>query len=354
MSIQRAKLSKELLGVLCEKYSPSYRFSDFDINKVYIDYTKEEKEKSRDVSSVISNNIVPNEFFICYTYKDELFFLVSGDDDYTDDNIIKHQSDIIDLFIMQHEKSLRVNKSLSSNEFYNALYTYEEAEYTGHTYTDLVDFIEPFSLYKIDNNSRLLRNGTCAYAYYRLCEARNSDFPWEKDTLNEIESVIFAESVNIPYHNILNSLSSRQWTHIFLESYKMIEHLFSVVFLSDLDEETEIETAKLAYIIEKNLKWRAPEDKSIERIFNEISDEFSDSELYRKIEKIKKKKVQDMRLDNWYYTEIRNQIAHFRIIHQNIEFSNKEWNTIIRFNFMIVKYLYEKYDRYLALENLRR
>lgn len=347
MSIQRKKLEKELLKKLCEKYSPSDRFWNFDINNVYIDYTEE--EKSRNVTSIVTNNIVPNEFFICYTYKDELYFLVRGDEDFTDDNITKYQSNIIDLLIMQQENSLRVNPSLSSNEFYNTLYTYEDPEYSGHTYLDLVSFIEPFSLYKIDNDSQLLRDGTCAYAYYRLCEARNSDYPWEEDTLNEIERVIFAESDNIPYHNILNALSSRQWTHIFLESYKMIEHLFSIVFLSDLDEETEIETAKLAYIIEKNLKWRAPEDKSIERIFKEIKDEFYDNELYKKLEKIKKKKVHEMRLDKWYYTEIRNQIAHFRIIHENIEFSNKDWNTIIRFNFMIVKYLYEKYDKYLAL-----
>ena len=290
MNIQLKKLEKELLEVLCEKYIPSYRFLDFDINKIYIDYTKEEKEKSRNISSIISNNIVPNEFFIYYTYKDELFFLVCGDNDYTDDNIIKHQPDIIDLFIMQYENSLKVNAFLTSDEFYNTLYIYEEPEYSGHKYSDIVSFIEPFSLYKIDNNSQLTRVGACAYAYYRLCEARKNDFPWEEDTLNEIESVIFAESDNIPYHNILNSLSSRQWTHIFLESYKMIEHLFSVIFLSDLDKETEIETAKLAYIIEKKLKWRAPEDKSIERIFNEIKNEFSDSELYQKIEKIKKTK----------------------------------------------------------------
>ena len=114
MSIQRKKLEKELLKKLCEKYSPSERFSNFDINNVYIDYTEE--EKSRNVTSIVTNNIVPNEFFICYTYKDELYFLVRGDEDFTDDNITKYQSNIIDLLIMQKENSLRVNASLTSNE----------------------------------------------------------------------------------------------------------------------------------------------------------------------------------------------------------------------------------------------
>lgn len=349
MSISRKELSSKLIHCLCDNFKISSRFLDFDISKVYFNYTDAEKEKSNKIISVLTNKIVANEFFICYTYNEDLYFLVCGDNDFSDENIVKVPSDIIDLFIICSENCIKIDRNVTSDEFYNIFYTYEVAEYSGLTYSDIIDFMEPFSLYKLDKDSVLsLKCDSCIYAYYRLCEARYNSFSWKNETLDEIENVIFCKSNNIPYHNVLFSLSSRQWHHIFLESYRMIEHLFSAVYLNDVSKETGISITKLSDVFENILNWRPPEEKAIERIFQEIETEFDTYDVYEKVIEIKRKNNPDEKLHKWYYKEIRNQIAHFRITHRNIEFTDEEWNELIQFNFLIIKYIYEKYDELLS------
>ncbi len=163
-----------------------------------------------------------------------------------------------------------------------------------------------------------------------------------------IESAIFSESDKTPYYNIIFALSSRQWRHIFLESYKMIEHLFSVKYLKTVSDNTGIKSIELAKTFEEILNWRPPEEIAIKQIFEEIGSNFANDTIYKELLCLKTNKAGEEALYKWYYKEIRNQIAHFRVIHENIEFSNDEWNIIIRFNFFVINYMYNAYDDYIS------
>ena len=49
-----------------------------------------------------------------------------------------------------------------------------------------------------------------------------------------------------------------------------------------------------------------------------------------------------MKLHKWYYQK-RNSIAHYRAIHEPVKLDAADWNTMIKFNFEVIEYLYDKY-----------
>lgn len=350
VSIQRKKLTKKMFEILYNKFGDTQRFSDFDLEKVYIDFTEQEKEKSSGIDIILTVKTIPNQFFILYSNKKtkDLYFLVSDNEEIYDEYVINYNLDIIDLLILSKEDCLQVSESISEEELYNRLCVYEDDKYSGHTCDEIISLFKPFLLYKV-NDDFFVNNAHGIYAYYLLCIAKKGNFPWEECTLEAIENVILSKSKKIPYYNIILSLSSKQWPHIFLESYRMIEHLFCVVFLKDVSDNTGIDSEKLAEIFENTLNWRPPEEEAIRKIFYIIETKKISEDILKELNKLKKfdKKSEQENLYKWYYKEIRNQIAHYRTIHKNVKFSDREWNTIIRFNFIVIKYMYEEYDKYL-------
>lgn len=344
---------EKMFSLLNEYIQNMDRYEEFDIKKCYINYTDSEKEKSNGIEFKLSEKSVPNEFFICYGWKNEIYFLVNDNDDYSNEYITKENANIVDLFLICNNGELQISNAMDKNEIFNELFIYED-NYSGHTYEDVVQFFKPFSLYKLDTNSVLTeRHGCCIYAFYLLCRTREKNFPWKKETLDAIENVIFSESNKIPYYNIILTLNSRQWRHIFLESYKMIEHLFPVLFLKDVADKTGIDSLNLAKTFEEVLKWKPNEEDSIKKIFENVETNYKNEKVYQEILTLKTSKVGEMALYKWYYNEIRNQIAHFRIIHKNVEFSDGEWNTIIMFNFWLIEHLYNYFDEYIKDDNAK-
>lgn len=340
---------EKVFSLIKEHINNLERYGDFDINKCYINYSDVEKEKSNNICFRLSERSIPNEFFICYEWKEDIYFIVNDKEDYSNDDFTKEESNIVDLFLICDMGENQISQTIDSNEIYDRLYIYDELGYSGHTYDDIVDFFEPFSLYKLNKNSGLIDKGLLSiYVCYLISKTNNSNFPWEQSTLDIIESIIFSKSDKIPYYNIILSLTSRQWRHIFLESYKMIEHLFSVKYLKSVSDNTGIPSVELAKTFEETLNWRPPEEMAIKQIFEEIECYFANNSIYKELLCLKTKKAGEEALYKWYYKEIRNQIAHFRVLHENIEFSNDEWNIIIRFNFFVTEYMYNTYDDYIS------
>lgn len=351
LSISRKELKEKVFTLLNDYISGIDRDDGFNIGECYFNYTETEKEKSNDLKFLLSEKSIPNEFFICYEWNDAMYFLTNDNDDFSNDNMTKEEADLIDIFLMCDKDELYISKTILKDEIYDSLYIYED-NYLGHTYCDVVHLFESFSLYKLDDNSGLKdKNLRCIYAFYLLCKTRNSNFPWEESTLDEIERVIYSDSNKIPYYNIILALTSRQWRHIFLESYKMIEHLFAILFLKDVADKTDLSILNLAKTFEENLKWRPNEEEAIKRIFDTINESCNEELVYKALLNLKDEKVGEMTLYKWYYNEIRNQIAHFRVVHSSVEFSDKEWNIIIRFNFWLIDYLYNSFDEYIDVND---
>lgn len=356
LSIKRGELSKKLFLKIYERFKLIERFSDFDLGKIYINYTEDEKIKSNSKNIILSEKVVPNELFVLYNNvnTDELFLLVSENLNIYDEYMIKCEStDLIDLLVLCYIDGLQISDSISNEELYDRLCIYEDENYTGHIYEELIPMFKPFSLYRISKESSLYdKCGYSIYAYYLLCRAKTSDFPWEERTLNEIENLILSESQKISHYNIILSLSSRRWHHIFLESYRMIEHVFCAVYLKEVSDKINVTGSSLALAFEDVLHWRPPEEESLGKIFDNIKCNDYVTNVLKDLTVIKNSKVGDENLCKWYYKEIRNQIAHYRTIHRNIEFSDEEWNTIISFNFIVIRIIYEDYDKYIQYDDM--
>ncbi len=353
MSLNRGETSKNLFSIINKFLYSIDRKDDFDIGNCYLNYSESEKKKSSLIKFLLSEKSISNEIFICYELKGNdgipnIYFIVNDNEDYSDEHITKQDADIIDLLIMSEKYDIQIASNKNVSEIYDRLFVYDDLSYTGHTFSDLVDFFEPFSVYKLERDSLLNeRHLYSIYAFYLLKKAENSTFSWEKQTLEMIKNVIFSESDKIPFYNIILLLSSRQWRHIFLESYRIIEHLFSITFLKEVSDESKISALELAKTFENILKWRPPEEEAIKRIFSEVEENNKNNAIINDLIQVKNSKAGEEALYKWYYKEIRNQIAHFRIIHENIDFSDKEWNIIIRYNFFIIYYMYNNYNAYI-------
>lgn len=144
----------------------------------------------------------------------------------------------------------------------------------------------------------------------------------------------------IPYHNVALALLANQWNHIFLESYRCIEHLFHIIKLEPFYNilHTSLTLTEVSREIEDKISWKPNEESAIEDIFKEIEPLHIAADL--KI--IKDKSNSNMKIGKWYYRQ-RNAIAHYRAIHEPVKYNNREWNILVCFNFQIIEYLYEKY-----------
>ncbi len=162
---------EKVFSLLNEYISVSDRYGDFDIKRCYINYSSAEKEKSDNIKFLLSERSIPNEFFICYGWNDDVYFIVNDKGNYSNDNFTKEEADIIDLFLICDKGENRISQNIDVNEIYDRLFIYDESDYSGHTYDDIVDFFEPFSLYKINKNSGLAdKNLLSIYAFFCYSE----------------------------------------------------------------------------------------------------------------------------------------------------------------------------------------
>lgn len=350
MSINRNKISEEVFNVLLEHVSSVKREEEFDKSKCYLNYSSEDKKKLNSIVGILVIDTIPNDFFLFYTRKDtnDNYILVWGQDDYSDDVLEKEEATLADLCILCYEKHLYVSEDVSEEEIYNKLFAYEDEQYSGYTFEDLKSMFKAFSLYKLNSNAVISEQSVyCIYAYWLLCKAKASDFPWADDTITEIEKVVISNNEVLPYYNIALSLSTKQWTHVFLESYRIIEHAFSALYLKDVSTKLNITCRDMASVFEETLNWRPPEEQSIEKIFSILEHQSSFGGILSVLNCIKCRYDGEMNLYKWYYKNIRNRVAHFRIVHKDVEFNDEEWNAVIKFNFMTILFLYNEYKEEL-------
>lgn len=161
-----------------------------------------------------------------------------------------------------------------------------------------------------------------------------------------ISEVIFS-GLMIPYANVALALNSKQWEHVFLESYRIIEHTFPVIFMKKLSKTGLTKSPMVvAKVLEEVISWRPPEEESLRLIFEEIIMRPEFQPIITFLSSSMSVAKED--LYRWYYKSVRNQIVHYRSIHIKLSFSDEQWDALIGLNFQIIKYLYKKYTRQIG------
>ena len=350
MSVSRDDLQKNIFSKLENFVTNKECDYQFDIQKCYIDYQEEDKKYISTIKHFKEQEFIPNARFSMGEYKDDKILIIIGEQEIeiNDEVLTSIEIDLPIFLYGIYELNGQVNYGKSPMAIYNDILCQpEDDEYTGHKLEDLQDSFENIVAYKMGKNSSWVDEDMyAAYAYYLLKKLQEKSGEWDNNTLDAVERVLLTGNDKIPYHNIALALLSNQWNHIFLESYRCIEHLFQIIKLDEFHAglQTQMSLIEFSKQIEEKISWRPNEENAIEEIFKQIENQ----NFTRDLEKVKgkEKEVQGMKLHKWYYQK-RNSIAHYRAVHEPVKLDAADWNTMIKFNFEVIEYLYDKYKKKL-------
>lgn len=326
------------------------RSDNLEIDKIYFDYSEEDKRRFDSYKEVRTITDINNELsFLIEDDNDEKYLLVSNIDNCRGDDIDfeRIESSFAELAILCKNKSLHV--IASEDDIYNNLFVYEDVEYRGHCYEDVKGFFKPFFVYRIDKNSVLYDADIyCIYAYFRLGEMPDGESRFSKKTEKTLEAMLLS-GLKIPYYNILLAICANQWCHAFLETYRVIEHVYPAIAFKELDDRMDdVPLNKIAYMLEEVIAYRPSEEDTLREIFDEIEHNDSFCEIINEFDEVR---ASGERRYRWYYRKVRNQIVHYRVIHEQINLNNREWDVLFRFNIHLIMYLYKTYGGYVEIEN---
>lgn len=241
---------------------------------------------------------------------------------------------------------LGVSKSANAEEIYNDVLWQQEAEgYAGHDYVDIAKFYENITVFRIEADSNLLLDNIYnILCYYLILSRENIRVNMSEETIEAIELLVLSNNKSIPYHNISQALLSSHWPHVFLDTYRCIEHTFHIISLKEFYESLD-STKSLLEIssnIESIIGWKPKEEDAIIAIFKMLPADIV--EIYEEV-KSNDLENREMQLPKWYY-KIRNAIAHFRPVHQPIKFTDDQWNLLIEANICVITSLYDEFKDY--------
>ena len=357
MAISMIHFSQKLFSLLSHEAKRSERCGTVDEARMRLNFSEEEKDLFSSIKNTRRIEVDDFDFVLSYSCKKgEKYLIVSKRLGYAvdplDKELVFKQPSLVDLGVLFKENLLSVAEDVNPDAVLNAIEIYEDNEdYEGNTYDDISCFFPQFSVYQVNADSKIADSNDeyCLYAYYLIKCHRYGYSNYVGDTLNLYEKTLLSQ-LRIPYRNIASALSSTQWAFRFLETYRLIEHMFPITYMSKLRTNgiigSPIEIAKL---LENVIDWRPNEQDAVFAIIEEIK---LDPKIRTILIQMKKVIINDnTKIGKWYYTQVRNQIVHYRAIHKNVSFSSEEWNVILQFNLLLIMYLYTKYDTYVVAWN---
>jgi hypothetical protein len=227
----------------------------------------------------------------------------------------------------------------------NDRYRNAPSPYEGHHFSDISHFFNPVSVFLIPSTVQFQENNLHRIAGTFLCarqEFLNLDI--SQDLIKEYEKLFIEGPDNLPFEELLDSLTSLRWKDAFLDVYRCIERLFPYSYVQSLHIKTAAPKPleELIGIVEDVLGWKAKEDLALDTIFSACG--HSEECLFRNV----KKKLfgnEDGRIGIELVYKLRNSIVHHRLrgdrIYKRIEMT--DWISLIKGLLMVMKNEYSKY-----------
>lgn len=226
--------------------------------------------------------------------------------------------------------------------FNNIMFQHTETGYAGHDYLELITYFEPITVFKILEDAPLTVDALTRLSGYLLSKNINSlSLPFSPATILKYEKTFLEGSNNIPFENVLVSLVSVQWKFAFLDLYRCLERLYSVIPLDDLHQSLGLGIVLLDFSarIEEKLGWRPKEEDALGKLLIDVPPDILD---YFEIVKAKYGHS-ETKIHTWIYI-LRNSIVHFRPATQSISLSDDDWDIIIQGCLLLVGFWYKKLE----------
>ena len=348
MAISMIYFSRAVFSMLNNAIDWSSRVENIDVEKLRLFFSDEEKKEFSNYFE--STRIDTNSGYFAVEFSDKdsnRYLIVSSNPErtvipFSDHDFIYKEPSLFELGVLQKEKILCLANNISSDDLLNTISIYDDNEYIGNTFEDIYRFFQPFEVYQINGDLAVLdyADPYALYSYYLLKCHLYGNSNYSEYTLDAFEQLIL-EQIEIPYRNLAYALQSFQWPFRFLETYRLIEHAFPVTYISELKNIGISDSPiKISMLLENIVDWRPKEDKAIEKIFDEIQSVDSFDDIVNRMSGLIKDST---KLPKWYYEQVRNQIVHYRSIHKNVSFEDDEWDVLINFNLLLIRYLYTTY-----------
>lgn len=227
---------------------------------------------------------------------------------------------------------------------------------------DLYHFFDSIEIWKIPSNSVFTSQYEFDIARISLFVLVNCDnlttLSFNSDTKNAFKSICVDTQYTTPFDNILNAYISFDWRYCFLSIYRCIEKLFPISKLKPAYERTRSNLSFFDFCkeIEDQLKWKPVEADAIRFLFKSI--DMDNSQEDGRLNLIQAKRTcrergldqsEDNTANSKFIYMLRNNIVHYRPLHQNIELDDEVWNSIIQFLLKVVFDLYGRYHNDLTL-----
>ncbi|MCB2189248.1 MAG: hypothetical protein KQJ78_22755 [Deltaproteobacteria bacterium] len=217
--------------------------------------------------------------------------------------------------------------------------------YDGHDFSEISEFFMPVSVFVIPSSGPLKDCGLHRIAGIFLCakkELLNLDIP--PDLINEFEKLFLEGPDNLPFEELLNSLTSLRWKDAYLDVYRCLERIFPYSYMRSL--RNKVETIKpideMIGIVEDVLGWRVSENSAIATILTDCDP--VEKQLFLNVKKhLYGQQEGPIGVELIY--KIRNSIVHHRIREENIHkrLRAEDWVSLVRGLLSVVKKQYLEY-----------
>lgn len=168
-----------------------------------------------------------------------------------------------------YELNISVRRGIVPLSIVNeVLFQYKEEtdEYPGHDFDLIIKFFEPFHAYEIKEDSPIDNNERIRIAGHFICENNERLFlPFSSETVCKFEKLFMEGVSDVPYENLLLSLTSIHWKFSFLDVYRCLEQLFPIVSLNDLHQSVKspVSLSRFSEEIEEKIGWRPKDAEAI-------------------------------------------------------------------------------------------
>jgi hypothetical protein len=234
----------------------------------------------------------------------------------------------------------------------NIFYGQYGVDYRGHDFTDLMNYIEKFTVFRIDSNSAFSGRDGPEIGYY-ICSQFDKFVTLPIQPLVTDYQEILQEQSAVLKENVFLSLTATHYKHSFIELYRCIEVLY--VLPRSINLKAKLAYSNPAYELARHcideLGWRKREEDSLCRILKDINESviagsgiqkatFADPEWLFNGTDSEKKSHEKLAVKIY---RIRNQLVHQLLPDDEIDIADQDWNLLIKFTLDVIKDAYRVY-----------
>lgn len=234
----------------------------------------------------------------------------------------------------------------------NIFFDQYDGEYQGHDFSDLLEFVEDFTVFKIDANSAFKGRDSIEASYF-ICAQFEKFIRLPIQALVKDYLAVLQEQSAVLKENVFLSLTATHYKHAFLELYRCIEVLYilprSIMLKAKLAYTNP--AYELARHCSNELGWRRREEDSLARIFKDIDEaviaasgiqgaSFAIAEWAFDGTDTQKKSHEALAAKIY---RIRNQLVHQLFPDDEIAIADSDWIILIRFTLDVIRDAYRIY-----------